>query len=196
MSTNINFIITEIFKYNSPYKEIINISMHKYKISREYKSQLISDIAIDWLQKPQKVIEAYDDGKIVPYLYATFRNQLYSSSSPFYVSIKNQFKNIDLDLDMNLYDSRTLIDSIGYDEALDEIEYKELKEFRLDKINEALSHIECTWFQQEIFREYMMTNRSYSAMSEEYSISINHLFKTVTLVKKKIIQYLSENEIL
>ena len=88
----INQILVEITRKGSIFDEIMNNVLNPRV---DLKPQLISEIAISYLENAEKIEKVYSDGYFKYYFINTIRNQVHSSTSPFHKNNRiNQYNYI------------------------------------------------------------------------------------------------------
>ena len=121
----INDILTEITNKGSIYDEIIdNIITPRFDL----KPELISEIAISFLENKIKIEEVYRLGYFKYYFINTVRNQIHSNTSSFHKNIRikdnEYFENYGY-----IEDDTTIEDKIEFENKLNrfEVAYKKTK---------------------------------------------------------------------
>jgi len=169
----INNILIEITTKGSIYDEIIdNLITPRFDL----KPELISEIAISFLENKVKVEEAYKKNYFKYYFINTVKNQVHSNTSSFHKNIRikdnEYFENY-----MNIEDNVTINDKIEFEERLTKIErlYKETKK---------------SWFENQMFEEYFIKDKTYREIEKEYGIDhvsvFHHVRNLKTRIQKKI----------
>jgi hypothetical protein len=167
----INDILIEIARKGSIYDEIIdNIITPRFDL----KPELISEIAISFLENRVKVEEAYEKNYFKYYFINTVRNQIHSNTSSFHKNIRIQ--------------DNEYFESYGYleDETTidDKIEFEE----RLDIVNDMYKNTKKSWFEATLWDEYFIKNKTYREIGNEYGINHCLIFHNVKKIKEKIKQ--------
>jgi len=165
----INDILTQIATKGSIYDEIIdNIIQPRFDL----KPELISEISISFLENRIKVEEAYEKNYFKYYFINTVRNQIHSNTSSFHKNIRIQdneyFENYN-----NIEDETTIEDKIEFEE-------------RLELINKKYKDTKKTWFEDRLWEEYFINNKTYREIGEEYKINHCLVFHNVKKIKDKI----------
>ena len=165
----INNILTEIATKGSIYDEIIdNIITPRFDL----KPELISEIAISFLENRIKVEEAYEKNYFTYYFINTVRNQIHSNTSSFHKNIRIQdneyFENY-----AYIEDETTIEDKIEFENKLNrfEVAYKKTKK---------------SWFECQVFEEYFMKDKTYRKIEEEYGLDHVSVFHHVKKLKERI----------
>ena len=169
----INNILIEITTKGSIYDEIIdNIIQPRFDL----KPELISEIAISFLENKIKVEEAIEKGYFKYYFINTVRNQIHSNTSSFHKNIRIQdneyFENYGY-----LEDDTTIEDKIEFEE-------------RLELINQIYKDTKKTWFENQMFEEYFIKNKTYREIGKEYGINHCLIFHNVKKMKEQILKKL------
>lgn len=165
----INDILTEITNKGSIYDEIIdNIITPRFDL----KPELISEIAISFLENKIKIEEVYRLGYFKYYFINTVRNQIHSNTSSFHKNIRikdnEYFENYTY-----IEDDTTIEDKIEFENKLNrfEVAYKKTKK---------------SWFEYQVFEEYFMKDKTYRKIEEEYGLDHVSVFHHVKKLKERI----------
>lgn len=165
-------ILEQIATKNSIYDEIMdNIIRPNYHL----KPELISELAISFLENRKRVEEVIKQGYFLYYFIRACKNNVHSSTSPFHKNTRLQ-ENI-------YYDNLEVIDEDDI-ELINEIEEKYL---RLDR---AYVRIPKTYFQDIIWGEYYTKGKTLRQIGKELQIShclVFHEIKKIKEEMKKII---------
>lgn len=181
MIDDINIIIEEVCRKDSIYDSIIDNFLVNKK-DRQLKNELLSEIAMYWLEKPEKVLKAYNEKYFKYYFIKTIMNQVKSKSSSFHRNVRS-ITSVEYSAE-KAYD----IQDTDYDEM--EIELKIQKEIDIDIIDDALSAIDASWFDKEMFRIYFGNDITYREMETEYDVDHCLAWVSVDKVKKRIKQHI------
>jgi hypothetical protein len=166
----IRTVLVEIAKKGSIYDEIIdNIITPNFHL----KPELLSEISISFLENEKKVDEVIRQGYFTYYFIRTIKNNVHSNTSPF-------AKNVRLK-DNVYYDNIEILDN-------SDIELKEEKELKLQRIDRAYTKIPKTYFQEFVFNEYFTLGKTYRQIANESEGSFSHClcFHEVTKIKNKL----------
>jgi RNA polymerase sigma factor (sigma-70 family) len=168
----INEILLEITSNGSIYDEIIDNILHP-KV--ELKSELISEIAVSYLDNKEKIEKIWNEGYFKYYFINTVRNQVRSSTSSFYKNVK-------------VKDNIVIEDTfdIEYEDSEDIIKLKEQFEDNYALINGMIQKLNITWFERQMFNEYYINSKTYRQIEEEYGLDHVLVWKTVTKVIKHL----------
>jgi hypothetical protein len=170
---NINTILTDITKPKGIYDEIMdNILCPKFC---HLKAELISEIAISYLERPKKIEKIWKDGYGKYFFIRTVINNVRSNTSPFYKNcVKTDYELIDgFDYDM-------------IDDSDNTINHKEEKEIKLNQINEAYLEIKKDWFKATIWNEYYINNKTFRQIEEDWDIDHVLAWHTINNMRKEI----------
>jgi hypothetical protein len=170
---NINIILKDICEPDSIYNEIMdNILCPKFC---HLKGELISEIAISYLERPKKIEKIWADGYGKYFFIRTVINNVRSNTSPFYKNcVKTDYELIDgYDYDM-------------IDDSTDVIQSKIEKETKIDEINKAYKDIKKDWFRSTIWEEYYVKNKTYRQIEEDWDIDHVLAFHTINNMRKEI----------
>jgi hypothetical protein len=165
----VNRLLIEIATPNSIYDEIINnIISPRYDL----KPELISEIAISFLENKEKIDEVYRQGYFKYYFINTVKNQVHSNTSSFHKNVRVK--------DYEFMDEITLMDDDS------DINDKIIFEEKLDTLNKIYKGIKKDWFQATIWDEYFVNNKTYRQIETDWGIDHCLAFHTVKKMKKKI----------
>jgi hypothetical protein len=173
---NINQILEQICKGGSIYDEIIN---NLIQPRFDLKPQLISEVAISYLENATKIEDIYEKGYFQYYFIRTVKNQIHSSTSPFRkaVTIKdNEF-----------------IDNFDFADEDNEIQNKIDREEKINLIEDSFKDIKKTWYKERIWNEYFYNKMSYRDIQKKYSISYTYAWLLVDEMKQEIKNKINEN---
>ena len=166
---NINQILTEIVTKGSIYDEIINNIISP---RLDLKPELISELSISFLENKDKIEKVYEMGYFKYYFINSVKNQVHSKTSPFHKNIR-------------IKDYDYIQDYIDLPSD-DDIQEKILFEERLDLVNEIYKSTNKTWFEDRMWEEYFVNNKTYRQIEKEYGIDHCLIFHNVKKVKNKI----------
>ena len=166
---DINRIIEEICKTGSVYDEIIN-NIISPRI--DLKPQLISEIALNFLENSKKIEKIWQEKYFKYYFIVTVKNQVHSNTSSFHknVRIYNDYGNLD---NIDLEDDVTIEDKIEF-------------ENKLAKINKTYKEVKKNYFQERMWEEYFINDKTYRQIEKEYGIDHCLVWNNVNTIKKKI----------
>lgn len=164
----IKHLLVEISTKGSIYDEIINNIIQP---NFHLKSELISELAISFLENEDKVNQVIDNGYFPYYFIRACKNQVHSNTSPFHKNTRIQEKQF--------------IENYDFEDYSD-IEIKKEKEEKYIKIDKAYTKIPKTYFQEFLFQEYFTKNKTFREIGKENDISHCLVFHEVTKVKNQL----------
>jgi hypothetical protein len=171
-------ILIEIATPHSIYDEMIDNILRP---NLHLKSELISELAISFLENEDKVNKVIEQGYFTYYFIRSVINNVRSNTSPFYKNcvIKDRF----------LYENVDIIDE-------DDIEEKIEKEIKYQKIDKAYVSIPKSYFQEYVFHEYFTKGKTYREIANENGNSFSHclVFHEVKKVKSQLVNILKESK--
>lgn len=161
-------ILEEIAQKGSIYDEIINnIIQPRFDL----KPELISELAISFLENKQKVQQAIDNNYFLYYFIRSCKNQVHSKTSGFHKNTR--IKDYTQEFNFDIVDEN-------------DIELKKEKEEKYIAIDKIYTTIPKTYFQEWLFHEYYTFNKTYRQIAKENDISHTLVFHEVTKIKKII----------
>ena len=161
-------VLEEIAKKGSIYDEIINnIIQPRFDL----KPELISELAISFLENRTKVQQAIDNNYFLYYFIRAAKNQVHSKTSGFHKNTR--IKDYTQEFNFDIVDEN-------------EIEYKKEKEEKYIAIDKIYTTIPKTYFQEWLFHEYYTFNKTYRQIAKENDISHTLVFHEVTKIRKFI----------
>jgi hypothetical protein len=165
----INNILIEITTRGSIYDEIIN---NLITPRFDLKPELISEISLSFLENKDKIEDIYIRGYFKYYFINTVKNQIHSNTSSFHKNIRIQ--------DYQTYeDYMEVEDDTDID---DKIEFEE----RLELIENIYKNTKKTWFEDRMWEEYYINDKTYREIEREYGIDHCLVFHNVKKIKQKI----------
>lgn len=174
--STIDKICKEIMDKNGKFQDYI-----KTKIPQQHQDDLLQEILIILLEKPKKLIEAYEN-KWLMYLFVNIASkQFFSSTSPYHKKYRQPFN--ELNYDMNIED-------------VTDIEYKEEMELKNDLLNSALENTKLTWYQQQLLDYYFTQNLSYKKIEKEIGVDHSSIFIDIHKCLRRIREQLPENNLM
>lgn len=169
----VNEILEEISTEGTIWDEIIENIIHP---NSHLKPELISEISIGYLENKEKIEEAWNKGYFKYYFINTVRNQIRSNTSSFH-------KNIRITDYTSLDDTYDIMDESSEDDILQKMEL----EVKFGRVKNILSQLPISWFEQQMFIEYYINDRTYRNIEEEYTLDHVLVWKTVKKVRDMII---------
>lgn len=133
-------------------------------------------------KQDEKIIQLYNDGCLLFYCVAITRNQIQSSTSPFYRKYKNQ----------------QYIDHIEVEQLpINDIPYKDFDILKYCNENRILS-----WYEKEMLSiyyklgEYKNENKkvTFRSIQDDYNIHYASIYLTVTEALEKIKKHVKRNK--
>ena len=172
-------ILTEITTPNSIYDEIIdNVIRPNFQL----KPELISELAISFLENEKKVNEVIKQGYFLYYFIRAVKNNVHSNTSPFY-------KNTVIK-DTIYYDNIEIIDD---SEQIDDKMDDEEKYLLIDKF---YTKIPKTYIQEFFWQEYYTKGKTYRQIANENENVFSHclVFHEVSKIKKILKQHIESKK--
>jgi hypothetical protein len=165
----INNILIEITTRGSIYDEIIN---NLITPRFDLKPELISEISLSFLENKDKIEDIYIRGYFKYYFINTVKNQIHSNTSSFHKNIRIQDYQTYEDY-MEVEDDTDIEDKIEFEERLELIEniYKNTKK---------------SWFEDKLWEEYFINDKTYREIEKEYGIDHVLVWHYVKKMKEKI----------
>ena len=161
-------ILEEIVKKGSIYDEVLNnIIQPRFDLNPE----LISELAISFLENRTKVQQAIDNNYFLYYFIRAAKNQVHSKTSGFHKNTR--IKDYTQEFNFDIVDEN-------------EIELKKEKEEKFLAIDKIYTTIPKTYFQEWLFHEYFTFNKTFRQIAKENDISHTLVFHEVTKIRKII----------
>ena len=183
-ANTIDNICKQICEKNSIFDQIIDTM-----ISPNYhqKPELISELAISFVMNKEKIERVANEGWFKYFFIRAVKNQVHSKTSPFHKNVRQTI-------------SSSLTDNQDYElESLQEDNYdsdeKELKEFQFETIELAMSQINVTYFESELFKQYYYNNLTYRQIEKETGVDHSLVWITVRKVFDKLKKQIDKNNI-
>lgn len=163
-------ILEEVATPNSIYDEILDNILRP---NIHLKPELISELAISFLENEDKLNDVIKKGYFIYYFIRAVTNNVRSNTSPFY---KNNIIR-----DNIYYDNIDIIDE-------DDIEVKIEKEIKYQKIDKAYTKIPKTYFQEYVWHEYFTNGKTYREIANDSGNSFSHclVFHEVKKIKNEL----------
>lgn len=172
-------ILKEITTPNSIYDEIIdNVIRPNFQL----KPELISELAISFLENEKKVNEVIKQGYFLYYFIRAVKNNVHSNTSPFY-------KNTVIK-DTIYYDNIEIIDNS------DQIDDKMDDEEKYILIDKFYTKIPKTYIQEFFWQEYYTKGKTYRQIANENENVFSHclVFHEVSKIKKILKQHIESKK--
>ena len=161
-------ILQEICRKGSEFDQIIdNIIAPNY----HQKPELISEIAVGFYNNENNILNSIKNNYFKYFFIRTVKNQVHSSTSSFH---KNCRMDVAGELNEN-YDAQ-------YDDQ--EINKKELLEYKCELIDRALDKVKVTYFEAEMFKMYYYKHYTYRQIEKE--CNVDHVLAYITV--KKVVE--------
>ena len=166
----IHQILKEIATPNSIYDEILENILRP---NLHLKPELISELAISFLENQTKVNKVIEDGWFIYYFIRAVSNNVKSNTSPFY---KNNIVR-----DHIFYENIEIIDE-------DDIQQKIEKEEKYQLIDKIYTKIPKTYFQEFVFHEYYTKGKTYREIANENGNNFSYclVFHEVKKIKDQL----------
>jgi hypothetical protein len=161
-------ILEEIATPGSIYDEILDNILRP---NLHLKPELISELAISFLEKEDKLNEVIKANYFIYYFIRTVTNNVRSNTSPFYRN--------------NIVKERLLFNNVDIVDDSD-VETKEEKELKYQKIDRAYVSIPKTYFQEFVWHEYFTKGKTYRQIGEENSMSYSIIFYEIKKIKDQL----------
>ena len=174
--------MTQEQKINTICKEIMDpqgkyMSYIQDNISIKHSDDLLQEILLILLDKPKKMIQAYDE-KWLRYLFVNISSkQYFSSSSPFYKKYRQHFSEISDGM------------SSGNN---DDIEYKMDMEDKWHMLKVAIEKTDFTWYETNLMEHYFDKNLSYQKVEDALEVDSVSVWMTIQKCLGKIKHNLPE----
>jgi hypothetical protein len=166
----IHKILEEIATPNSIYDEILENILRP---NLHLKPELISELAISFLENQIKVNEVIKQGYFLYYFIRAVKNNVHSNTSPFY---KNNIVK-----DHIFYENVEIIDE-------DDIQLKIEKEEKYQLIDKIYTRIPKTYFQEFLWHEYYTKGKTYREIANENGNTFSYclVFHEVKKIKDEL----------
>lgn len=166
----IHQILEEIATPNSIYDEIIENILRP---NLHLKPELISELAISFLENQTKVDEVIKQGYFLYYFIRAVKNNVHSNTSPFY---KN-----------NVIRDHIYLDNIEIIDE-DDIQLKLEKEEKYQLIDKIYTRIPKTYFQEFLWHEYYTKGKTYREIANENGNNFSYclVFHEVKKIKDQL----------
>jgi DNA-directed RNA polymerase specialized sigma24 family protein len=141
------------------------------------KRALISEIAISFLERREKIEEILNEQHFKYYFIQTIMNQVRSNTSPLYKNHKMMIaKGEEFDF--------SHLDMIENNDIEEKIEREE----KLLNIEEKLLKIKISWFEGQMFNLYYKQGLTYRQIESEWGINFLTAYSAVKRVKEKLMK--------
>lgn len=167
---NIRQILEEIATEGSIYDEILTNILHPHL---HLKPELISELAISFLENETKVNEVIKANYFLYYFIRAAKNNIASNTSPFHKNVR---------IKDNMF-----IDNIDLEDLTD-IELKKEKEDKFLLIDRNYIKIQKTYFQDILWTQYFVQGKTHRQIAKELNISHCLSFHEIRKIKEELIK--------
>ena len=167
---NIRQILEEIATEGSIYDEVLNNILHP---NLHLKPELISELAISFLENENKVNEVIKANYFLYYFIRAAKNNVASSTSPFHKNVR---------IKDNMF-----IDNIDMEDLTD-IELKLEKEEKYKLIDRNYVKIKKTHFQDVLWTQYFIEGKTHRQIGKEQQISHCLSFHEIRKIKEELLE--------
>lgn len=167
---NIRQILEEIATEGSIYDEILTNVLHP---NIHLKSELISELAISFLENEEKINEVIKNNYFIYYFIRACTNNIKSSTSPFHKNVR---------IKDNMF-----IDNIDLEDLTD-IELKMEKEEKYLLIDRNYTRIPKTHFQDLLWGKYFTEGKTHRQIGKELQISHCLSFHEIRKIKIQLVE--------
>lgn len=167
---NIRLILEEIATKGSIYDEILNNLLTP---NLHLKPELISELAISFLENETKVNEVIKGNYFLYYFIRAAKNNVASNTSPFHKNVR---------IKDNMF-----IDNIDIEDLTD-IELKLEKEEKYKLIDKNYVKIKKTHFQDMLWTQYFIEGKTHRQIGKEQQISHCLSFHEIRKIKEELLQ--------
>jgi hypothetical protein len=169
---NLDEFLKEMCRRGSIWNDIIdNIIGNDPSLKRA----LISEIALNFLEKREKIELLLNEQHFKYYFIQTVMNQVRSNTSPLYKNYKKSLSGGE-EFDFSAYEK---IDENDIEEKID-------KEKKLKDIEEGLLKIKISWFEGQMFKLYFKDGLTYRQIEKDWGINFLTAYSAVKRVKEKL----------
>jgi len=167
---NIRQILEQIATKGSIYDEILTNLLSP---NIHLKPELISELSISFLENEDKVNEVIRANYFIYYFIRAAKNNIASNTSPFHKNVRIQ--------------DHMFIDNIDIEDFTD-IELKIEKEQKYQLIDRNYTKIKKTHFQDLIWTQYFIENKTHRQIAKELEISHCLSWHEIKNLKDKLIE--------
>lgn len=167
---NIRQILEEIATEGSIYDEVLTNILHP---NLHLKPELISELAISFLENENKVNEVIKANYFLYYFIRAAKNNVASSTSPFHKNVR---------IKDNMF-----IDNIDMEDLTD-IELKLEKEEKYKLIDRNYVKIKKTHFQDILWTQYFIEGKTHRQIGKEQQISHCLSFHEIRKIKEELLE--------
>jgi hypothetical protein len=166
---NIRQILEEIATEGSIYDEVLINILHPHI---HLKPELISELAISFLENETKVNEVIKANYFLYYFIRAAKNNVASNTSPFHKNVR---------IKDNMF-----IDNIDIEDLTD-IELKKEKEEKFLLIDRNYTKIKKTHFQDVLWSKYFVEGKTHREIGKELEISHCLSFHEIRKIKEELV---------
>jgi hypothetical protein len=167
---NIRQVLEQIATKGSIYDEILTNLLSP---NLHLKPELISELAISFLENEQKVNEVIKGNYFLYYFIRAAKNNIASNTSPFHKNVR---------IKDNMF-----IDNIDLEDLTD-IELKKEKEDKFLLIDRNYTKIQKTYFQDILWTQYFVNGKTHRQIAKELNISHCLSFHEIRKIKEELIK--------
>jgi hypothetical protein len=167
---NIRQILEEIATEGSIYDEVLTNILHP---NLHLKPELISELAISFLENENKVNEVIKANYFLYYFIRAAKNNVASNTSPFHKNVR---------IKDNMF-----IDNIDLEDLTD-IELKLEKEEKYKLIDRNYVKIKKTHFQDVLWTQYFIEGKTHRQIGKEQQISHCLSFHEIRKIKEELLE--------
>jgi predicted small metal-binding protein len=167
---NIRQILEEIATEGSIYDDILNNILHP---NLHLKAELLSELAISFLENETKVNEVIKNNYFLYYFIRAAKNNVASNTSPFHKNVR---------IKDNMF-----IDNIEVEDKND-IELKMEKEEKYKLIDRNYIKIPKTHFQDILWTQYFVQGKTHREIAKEFQISHCLSWHEIKKIKEELLE--------
>lgn len=167
---NIRQVLEQIATKGSIYDEILNNLLTP---NLHLKSELISELAISFLENETKVNEVIRQNYFLYYFIRAAKNNIASNTSPFHKNVR---------IKDNMF-----IDNIDIEDLTD-IELKMEKEEKYKLIDRNYTKIKKTHFQDILWTQYFIEGKTHRQIGRDLEISHCLSFHEIRKIKEELLE--------
>ena len=172
---NIRQVLEQIATKGSIYDEVMDNLLSP---NTHLKPELISELAISFLENEKKVNEVIEANYFLYYFIRACSNNIKSSTSPFHKNVR---------IKDNIY-----IDNIDIEDLTD-IEIKLEKEEKYKLIDRNYVKIKKTHFQDILWTQYFVEGKTHRQIGKELQISHCLSFHEIRKIKEELLEKINSS---
>jgi hypothetical protein len=173
---NIRQVLEEIATKGSIYDEVMDNLLSP---NLHLKPELISELAISFLENEKKVNEVIQANYFLYYFIRAVSNNIKSNTSPFHKNVRIQ--------------DHQFIDTSETFEDLSDIELQLEKEEKYKLIDRNYTKIKKTHFQDLLWNQYFVHGKTHRQIGKELEISHCLSFHEIRKIKEELIKKICED---